>query len=63
MVCNVYSKVAGLLNGSQDKDVLKRRDLLYKRIRNLATEYVIYSDGSTAEGAMEGGAGLVVTIW
>ena len=62
VLCNVYSKVPGLLNGRQEKDVLKRRDLSYKRIREIAAEYVIYSDGSAAEGTLEGGAGVVVTF-
>ena len=50
------------MNGRQERDVLKRRYLSYKRIRELAAEYVIYNDGSEAEGTLEGGAGVVVTF-
>ena len=42
------------LYGRQEKNALS-----YKRTRELAVEYVIYSDGSIAEGTLEGGAGVV----
>ena len=43
-------------------DPASKRKATIERIRNLAGDYNIYTDGSTSGGCLEGGAAAVITI-
>ena len=57
---DVFPEVPGLKSKAEPED--RRRELAYARIRELAVDYVLYSDGSAAGGVEKGGAGVVVTF-
>ena len=57
---NIYSQVPGL-SGRSDSEA-RKIELSYKRIRELAADYTIYSDGSASAGVRDGGAGVVITF-
>jgi ribonuclease HI len=59
-VQNIYPHVPELLGRSDSEE--RKIVLSYKRIRDLAADYTIYSDGSASAGVRDGGAGVVITF-
>jgi ribonuclease HI len=57
---NVHAHVPGLAGRSESEE--RKIELSYKRIRELAADYTIYSDGSASAGVRDGGAGVVITV-
>ena len=57
---NIYPEVPDLKGRGDTPE--RKKSLVYKRIRELNANYIIYSDGSASGGVANGGAAAIVTL-
>ena len=57
---SIFASVPGIK--SRFDEQLSKRTAAISRIRDLASDYTIYTDGSASKGRLDGGAAVVITI-